>query len=167
MVEVTSQLPYELWHQIIRQIPGQDRRRCLSVSRIVHDVAIPLIFSRIVIFFGTWDSVNDPVQLAYGDADSQDDDENDNGPVAPQRHTSIELLRYIAHAPHFAEVVKKMTVAAFSSANAQEEESSQSSPSSLSESTTHCATQNVWLTRFLTSATYRPSHTMAALRSSA
>ncbi|KAI0753834.1 hypothetical protein C8Q74DRAFT_1373760 [Fomes fomentarius] len=122
MVKVTHQLPYELWDQIIRQLPGQDRRRCLSISRIVHDVAIPLIFSRIVVFFGSWDSVNDPVQLAYRDADSRDDDENDNGQVAPQQHNSIELLRYIAHDPHFAEVVKKMTVAAFSSANAQEEE---------------------------------------------
>ncbi|KAI0742233.1 hypothetical protein C8Q80DRAFT_1272944 [Daedaleopsis nitida] len=102
-----SPLPYELWEQILHQLPRSDQRACLGVSKIVHDVALPLVFSRITVFFGCWQFANDPVALEYSTWSQQDRD-------AHKRNlNTTDLLRHIVQEPEFAKLVKEMSVAAF------------------------------------------------------
>ncbi|TFK88958.1 hypothetical protein K466DRAFT_51087 [Polyporus arcularius HHB13444] len=100
-------LPYELWGLVVRKLPRSDQRTCLLVSRTVHGVVMPILFSRILVFFGSWDSANDPVALRYmalQDAKPEVRRHNEN---------TIALLRHIARTPEFASLVRELTVAAY------------------------------------------------------
>ncbi|KAI0691571.1 hypothetical protein C8Q76DRAFT_254057 [Earliella scabrosa] len=113
--QVGIQLPYELWEQVIRHLPRSDRRACLMISRLVHDVALPIIFSRLTIFFGLWQFADDPVRLAYRQWSQRD------AHAMRQTQNSKAVLRHIARAPEFAQVVREMSVAAFSVGHFEDE----------------------------------------------
>lgn len=104
-------LPYELWELIIRELPRSDQRTCLLVSRITHDVARPFIFSRLMIFFGKWEFATDPTDLGYTTWSHRDVD------AARHNWTSMDLLRHITRTPEFADLVREVTVAAYSIGN--------------------------------------------------
>jgi len=45
----------EILTQIILLVPRETRRSCLLVSRLFHDLAVTVVFSRITIHFGAWE----------------------------------------------------------------------------------------------------------------
>ncbi|KAH9829810.1 uncharacterized protein C8Q71DRAFT_788546 [Rhodofomes roseus] len=47
--------PLEILAQIILFAPREARRTCLLVSRLFHDLAIPMVFSRVTIHLGAWE----------------------------------------------------------------------------------------------------------------
>ncbi len=100
-------LPYELWGLIVRKLPRSDQRSCLLVSRTVHDVVMPILFSRILAFFGSWESANDPVALRYIALQGAKPE------VRRQNEKTIALLRHIARTPEFASLIRELTVAAY------------------------------------------------------
>ena len=85
------------------------------ISRLVHDVALPIVFSRLTIFFGLWQFADDPVRLAYRQWSQRD------AHAMRQTQNSKAVLRHIARAPEFAQVVREMSVAAFSVGHFEDE----------------------------------------------
>lgn len=99
------QLPPELWGLVMDYLPRADQRSCLSVSAAFHDLACPLVFSRIVIHYGFW-SVQGPEHaepwLSKSDL-----------PLLQWRiNTAKEILQRIARDVQFARSVKAITVLA-------------------------------------------------------
>ena len=45
-------LPPELWIKIIKMLPRTAVPTCLRVNRLLHDIALPIVFARVVLRFG-------------------------------------------------------------------------------------------------------------------
>src|ERR1700735_1941340 len=48
----TSNLPIELWNNIIATLPSSAQKQCLSVCRSWHRISIHFLFSTVRIYFG-------------------------------------------------------------------------------------------------------------------
>ncbi|KAI0323832.1 hypothetical protein GY45DRAFT_1399634 [Cubamyces sp. BRFM 1775] len=96
------QLPLELWHTIVQFLPREGQRTVLLVSRSLHDIVLPLLFSHITIRFGLWKPDCEDPGSYYKYMDEED---------LEQYHTiSSQIMRRIAHEPDFARVVKVLSV---------------------------------------------------------
>ncbi|CCM03452.1 uncharacterized protein FIBRA_05585 [Fibroporia radiculosa] len=93
----TSQLPPELWEDIIKYSTPSSLRACLSVSRLFHDLAVRFLFSTIHIQFGALS----PHGLSPEEHERR---------VARNCSIGSDILCYIASKPSFAVVVKKIVV---------------------------------------------------------
>ncbi|TBU24541.1 hypothetical protein BD311DRAFT_701857 [Dichomitus squalens] len=98
-------LPTELWYRIIQALPSNDQRRCLSISRMLHDIAWEIVFSHITIRFGLWRDVSDPFSEEVSDDEQVEADK--------ATRLSCELLRHIKQSPDLACIVMGMTVRAY------------------------------------------------------
>ncbi|TBU23935.1 hypothetical protein BD309DRAFT_717068 [Dichomitus squalens] len=58
-------LPPELWGLIITYLPSLDKRTCLSVPKLIHDLALPCVFSHLALRLGV---------LLPGERESRDGD---------------------------------------------------------------------------------------------
>ena len=45
-------LPPELWSLVITNLSSLDKRICLSVSHVLHDLALPLVFAHLTLRYG-------------------------------------------------------------------------------------------------------------------
>ncbi|KAH9925734.1 uncharacterized protein B0H18DRAFT_1007946 [Fomitopsis serialis] len=110
-------LPPEILAQIIDLTPREVRPVCLLLSRMLHDLVVPLVFSSVTVEFGAW-------EYSYHDeADDDDEDEDDdvhfNSSGIPglakegRSSRSIDILKHIMEDSNFARVVKKLEVRAY------------------------------------------------------
>ena len=91
-----SELPPELWINILEQAPRNVQRNCLRVSRALHDLAVPFVFSRVVvqnceIWDGYWD---DKAILEYRAMKER------------SWNTAQEFLRHIIDTPMIANAIR-------------------------------------------------------------
>ncbi|KAM5534151.1 hypothetical protein V8D89_012171 [Ganoderma adspersum] len=103
--------PAELWYEVIRQVSRQDQKTCLSVSKAHHDIAIRSLFSHLRITFGAWYPHGRGSATARGIhyyPDEQDE-------AMKRRNARIrgEILQHIRRTPHFANIVKKVSILAY------------------------------------------------------
>ncbi|KAH9837956.1 uncharacterized protein C8Q71DRAFT_755366 [Rhodofomes roseus] len=54
-----ERLPPELWQIILSFAPSATMRECLAVSKLLHDIAAPMVFSALRIQFGAWQAERD------------------------------------------------------------------------------------------------------------
>lgn len=89
--------PPELWRMIIGHLPRDTAQKCLSVSRMFHAFAAPILFSTLRLRFGSW-------QIEYGYA-----------VIAPEEDSGCKscciLLRIITD-PIFASWIKHLQIIA-------------------------------------------------------
>ncbi|KAH9829829.1 uncharacterized protein C8Q71DRAFT_788665 [Rhodofomes roseus] len=91
-------LPPELWQIILDFAPSATIRECLAVSKLLHDVAAPIVFSALRIHFGAWQADSESgTQWAEGDCVRR----------------SCSMLLHIMTDPIFASYVKHLDVLAF------------------------------------------------------
>ncbi|KAJ7772069.1 hypothetical protein DFH07DRAFT_913846 [Mycena maculata] len=98
-------LPVEMWTDIVQYLPHSRRRDMLRVSRLLHDIAIRLVFSTVKIYF----LHGDPVFFMLNT-------ENERYVVETSDyllHRSWEMLHCIITRPLFANVVKTLSVHGF------------------------------------------------------
>ena len=108
-------LPTELWTLVVRNLPHEERRTCLFVSRQLHDIALFILFSRVTLYFGLWrwdehlvwelqpwKASREPWHMEY-----------DVPKVEARTTLTWELLRHISRTPSFATVVKTVSVHAY------------------------------------------------------
>ncbi|KAM5534146.1 hypothetical protein V8D89_012166 [Ganoderma adspersum] len=106
---MAKQLPTELWYRIIHFLPTTDQNACLSVSKMLHDIAVKYVFSHVIITLGLWRR------------DDELEDGMDSSPtpydlLASRKiaRANYALLRHIMQTPGFARHIKKLTVRAYS-----------------------------------------------------
>lgn len=97
-----SLLPTELWAGIVDSLSSADLRSCLSVSGLLHDLARPLVFHRIIIRVGVW-KVEEDEHIFY----------NDIQLTERRAVRNKEMLQYIARDTQFARIVKAIHVRAY------------------------------------------------------
>lgn len=98
-------LPVEMWTDIVQYLPPSRRRDMLRVSRLLHDIALRLVFSTVKIYF----MHGDPVFYMLNT-------ENERYVVETSDYLlnrSWEILHCIITNPIFANVVKTLSVHAF------------------------------------------------------
>lgn len=97
-------LPPEIWTNMIQCLHPNDRTPCLSVSKSLHDISLPLVFSHITVRFGIRRNTDDLLE-----------DWTEDQKVAANNATRVshELLQHIVRTPEFARVVTKVTVRAY------------------------------------------------------
>lgn len=107
--------PPEIWDNVLRALPHSGRRTCLSVSRLLHDVAQRLLFQSLAVDFGIWETLK-PGNIETDNGDSPDD------LLAHAARRTNGLLTRIARDPAFAQVVRQLTVHSFSQKETIDEE---------------------------------------------
>lgn len=95
------QIPPELWEYVVKRLPADDQRRCLSVSRWFHDLAHPLVFAHITIHIGIWKPNQDEGHIT-----------TDVQFIKRRIIRNTELFHHIESSTQFAQIVKGMTVRA-------------------------------------------------------
>jgi len=116
-------LPPEILAQIIELMPREVRPVCLLLSRIFHDLAVPLVFASVTVEFGAWE------YRYHDEADDDDDNEEEDeeeeedvecnssgipGLANEGRSTrSIDILKHIMDDSNFARIIKKLEVRAY------------------------------------------------------
>ena len=104
-------LPAELWLQIIRQIPSDYQRSCLSVSKLLHDISLQCVFLSINVRLGLVRDLYLADEERWCPWTSQEKAEAD---TAIRR--SCELLQHIVRSPSgpLTQAVKYVSVRAYS-----------------------------------------------------
>ncbi|KAJ7503042.1 hypothetical protein B0H11DRAFT_1854265 [Mycena galericulata] len=100
-----SVLPTEMWADIVQYLPPSRRRDMLRVSRLLHDIALRLVFSTVKIYF----MHGDPAFFMLNT-------ENERYVVETSDYTlhrSWEILHCIITKPLFANAIKTLSVHAF------------------------------------------------------
>ncbi|RPD53282.1 hypothetical protein L226DRAFT_536875 [Lentinus tigrinus ALCF2SS1-7] len=104
----------ELWRPIVGLLPPRDRLSCLSVSHMLHDIAVPLVFEHVLVAYG----IPSDCRLLFEHINPYEPLPRSSDKVLRKRaraaRSTAEFLRYIAATPHFAWVVKRLTVRAIS-----------------------------------------------------
>ena len=108
---MVKQLPTELWYRVIQSLPIKDQKTCLSVSKMHHDIAQKYVFSHVIITLGLWRK-DDEIMREIDFGLAPDTDEVTKASRVAKRNYA--LLRHIARTPEFAQLVKKLTVRAYS-----------------------------------------------------
>jgi hypothetical protein len=99
-------VPNEIWSQILRYVPRIHQTKLLEVSHLFHDIALDLVFSAVKIYFLEGEQAYNFLNTSHGDFVEM---------YAEDLVTrSYEILRRIIRDPAFAQVVKSVTVIAFS-----------------------------------------------------
>jgi len=101
-----STFPPEIWSQILKHIPKSYQPQLLHVSSLFHDIVIKLLFASIKIYF-----IGGPEGLRMLNTLHSDWMEDT---AIKLMCKSWELLNHIVQEPRFANVVKSITVIAFS-----------------------------------------------------
>ncbi len=105
-------LPPELWGMVVHDLSNADMRSFFCVSRLFHDLILPVLFSQVTVRYGLW----------------RPDDEDAQGyqplemPVTMEEmheleHNQLnicEVLLRIIRTPSFARLVKKLSIRAYS-----------------------------------------------------
>lgn len=99
-----SRLPLELWGLVMECLPRADQRSCLSVSAAFHDLACPILFSRIVIRYGVW-STQRHAHSRFTESDLL--------LITWRNNAAKEILQRIARDAQFARSVKTISVFAY------------------------------------------------------
>ncbi|KAH9950713.1 hypothetical protein B0H21DRAFT_721224 [Amylocystis lapponica] len=113
----TSKAPPEIWHIIFGCLPDPDKRRCLTVSTLFHDFALPFVFRTLHIYFGSWQRLTTR-QTNRGSEPDASLRVAEEAQVARTR----EVLQHIAGNDTFAAVVKKVVVYAYATEDATTEQ---------------------------------------------
>lgn len=92
-------MPPELWEFVVKCLPADAQRRCLSVSRWFHDMAHPLGFAHITIHIGIWKPNQDEGHIT-----------TDVQFIKRRIVRNTGLFHHIASNTRFAQIVKGMTV---------------------------------------------------------
>ncbi|KAJ7496853.1 hypothetical protein FB451DRAFT_1359376 [Mycena latifolia] len=98
-------LPVELWADIVQFLPPSKRRDMLCVSRLLHDIALRLVFSTVKIYF----MHGEPGFFMLNTENERYVRETSDYLL----HRSWEILHCIITKPLFASVVKTLSVHAF------------------------------------------------------
>ncbi len=96
-----SGMPAELWDFVLKELPAADLRSCFSLSRLLHYLARPLVFTHITIHAGipTWKtSFNEDCRAANIQL------------MRRRKLRNTEVLQRIADDTQFARIVERMTV---------------------------------------------------------
>ena len=102
MVDHTK-LPVELWGMVISLASRMEQRTSLSVSRLFHDLALPVVFRELVLPYGPLDGV---------------DDNDTTRPVFPdelrkQCSRNQDILKHTSIDPVFARAIRKIDICWF------------------------------------------------------
>ncbi|CAA7258956.1 unnamed protein product [Cyclocybe aegerita] len=98
-------LPIEIWSHILRQVPKSNLSQVLEVCSLFHDLAVPILFESIKIYF--MNGQNGLSMLNTDDSLWMEE-------IAYKlMRRSWELLNHIAHNLRFASYVKSITVIAY------------------------------------------------------
>ena len=81
-----------------------DRTPCLSVSKSLHDISLPLVFSHITVRFGIRRNTDNFLD---------DWTEDQKAEAHDATRVSHEFLQHIVRAPEFAQIITKVTVRAY------------------------------------------------------
>ncbi|OJT03110.1 hypothetical protein TRAPUB_6338 [Trametes pubescens] len=92
-------MPLELWEFVLKRLPADAERRCLSVSRWFHHLVYPLVFSRITIHIGIWKADPDEGHIT-----------TDVQFIKRRIIRNSELFHHIESNTQFAQIVKGITV---------------------------------------------------------
>ena len=110
----THDIPPEIWNAIIVLLPPLDRLSCLSVARMFHDIAVPLVFEHVHITYGISsdctlfsDAVDPYTPLSPGSTETQER-------RARAARSTSEFLQHLAATPELAKMVRRFTVRAIS-----------------------------------------------------
>ncbi|KAI8992715.1 hypothetical protein BD414DRAFT_481965 [Trametes punicea] len=109
----SSTLPIELWRSIIELLPTNDQRSCLSVCKSLHDIALAFLFSRITIWFGSYQAEWQWSELAVPEEEENDEDRDET--TQWRVNVSWEILRRITRDVGFASIVRELSVSAHAS----------------------------------------------------
>ncbi|OJT03111.1 hypothetical protein TRAPUB_6339 [Trametes pubescens] len=96
-----SGMPAELWDFVLKELPAADLRSCFSLSRLLHYLARPLVFTHITIHAGipTWKtSFNEDCRAANIQL------------MRRRKLRNTEVLQRIADDTQIARIVERMTV---------------------------------------------------------
>lgn len=99
-------MPNEIWSHILQYVPRIEQTKLLEVSHIFHDIAVPLVFSAVKIYFLEGDQAYNFLNTIH------DDFVEESAEKLVTR--SYEILRRIISDPSFAKAVRSVTVVAFS-----------------------------------------------------
>ena len=94
-------LPPELWSLVITNLPSSDKRICLSVSHVLHDLALPLVFAHLTLRFGVlgYDRLKGSVEALE----------------LRRARRNESLICHISGTRSFATLVKNLTIECYSS----------------------------------------------------
>lgn len=92
----------EIWSNILQFVPLFEQGKLLQVSRLFHDIAVPLVFSEIKIYFIGGDGAYTFLSTTH--------DEFKEEVTSKLMTQSYQLLRRITTDPSFAWIVKSVTV---------------------------------------------------------
>jgi hypothetical protein len=97
-----TQIPVELLHEVLLILPRSSQRACLLSCRALRAVALPVVFRKISIAFGSWQT--DPLELTEA-SDIEVTEEN--------KIRSHEILDHIRRTPSFANLCQILIVYAY------------------------------------------------------
>ncbi|KZT64726.1 hypothetical protein DAEQUDRAFT_584693 [Daedalea quercina L-15889] len=99
-------LPPELWVKIIESCPRGRTRTCLSVNKLFHDIALPIVFGRVVLSFGSFEAYQAPLSVTPRVRDWL------HGLEQSRTSRALEILERITEDQAFADVIKTLQVRA-------------------------------------------------------
>lgn len=103
-------IPPEIWSQAISWLPLAHQKTMLSVSRFFHDIALPFVFSSVRLYVLGGSETFDMLETHQADFALETEH------VLMRR--SWEIQHRILDDPHFALLVKDMTVVVFTESQA-------------------------------------------------
>ncbi|KAI0820524.1 hypothetical protein BC628DRAFT_850383 [Trametes gibbosa] len=98
-----SDLPLELWNEILKLLSNVDKRTCLQLSRSFHDLTQPLLFSNTKICLGA-------PRVPPWRAEEKRATASELTQMTEQAARAHELLQHIADNTEFAHVIREMAV---------------------------------------------------------
>ncbi len=106
-------LPIELWRVIVSLLPSAEKRTCLLVCGVLHDIALPHVFRTVDLFLGSWYEARDPLQLDPHALDGIYLPPASTPDSHRRQQVSLEMLSRISSDSRFAGQVRAVNVGAF------------------------------------------------------
>jgi len=101
-------LPPEIIVHVIQFLPKSGRKACLFVSRRLHDLAFPEVFSSVTVHFGAWEG-HYPEEVY----EQEMPDAHWHALMDARNALSAEILRHMALDSSFARAVRRLEIRAF------------------------------------------------------
>ncbi|KZT64752.1 hypothetical protein DAEQUDRAFT_814802 [Daedalea quercina L-15889] len=102
-----SLLPSEVWQEVFAWLHQDAARTCLSVSKEFHDLASRVVFRKLTVYFGSWESTEASDDVYEAEQEALD--------ALEDRMSSLSsaILHRISHDPTFATIVQSLDVRAY------------------------------------------------------